>query len=829
LRTADLAGNGPTLADIGVSSATAGHPTDPTLYLRYDPVPSPVLLQQAPLTEGETLTTWVARSRHVETEAFSPFAGPTRHVVPPSATAHTVEMHGSLDAMAATDSFGLLTQRDGQQVALGPSPAWMPDAYTGALDPSSTGGTPVLYFTAPVVQPPWLVDPMATGLRVSGGGATASVGFDPAVPSNWFDARGWELVMVPAAPGSSFGFVTIPGTRVVEVHVPQGEQFDVGLSSTPNAALIDHLAASHLLTLRNPLDLGPRQLRILAGANRQVTPPNPLLFVHAVKVPLTDPSVNGPSTSVTRAAKSTAATFSGTVNLHPKSTGRIDIGLTWHEPIDTLGVAPTTHEGAASLPHLQVPYPTVGNPTTEAYSGLRQEFGDTKHRKVLMTATATTRYASYFLRSADVTLGASPTTLISGVETGLQERSVRVVDTTSTRVLEEGTDFVIDYSAGTIAAVGTSTPTVRVRFVPTPVSTTTVPGAQATVHVPASAPPRVPSVADVVPTFDDGAWAWYPSPTRRLGKQRTRDGRVLRIYLDRPWFTSGEDEVLGVVLAQAPSKAITIHTGVTVQGLPPNPVPDPIGQHYTSAWGRDPLVMGDATPTALTASNFPLAFASPIYGKWAQNQSVPGTSLTCIVVPHQVAYDTARKQWFADVAINLGTAYRPFVRLALVRFQPYAIAGAHVSPVVLVDAAQLSPNRTMIVTGAGSTRSVTLRGPGYASANRPLNLVPVAARWTKPNAQVQVQVQSKPTTGPMASTDPDVGWLDVPNRLYDLVRSGNLASDRSTVFSVSGVNITVPAGSHCRLLVREYEVESHSVLTTAPRRRLVFADTYVLH
>jgi hypothetical protein len=829
LRTADLAGNGPTLVGVGTSLGTAGHPTDLTPYLRYDPVPSPVLLQQAPITEGETLTTWVARSHYLETEAFAPFTGPTRHVVPPSATAHTVEMHGALDPLPAIDSYALLTQRDGQQMALGASPAWMPNPYTGVLDPSSTSGTPVLYFTAPVVQPPWLVDPMSTGMRLAGGGTSNTVTFDPTVATNWYDARGWRVIMVPSAPGSSFGFVTDGPNRIIEVHVPQGEQFDVALSSTPNSAMIDHLAASHLLSLRAPVDLAARQARILAGVNRQVTPPNPLFFVHAVKVPLSDPSVDGPSTSVTRAAKSTAATFAGSVNLHPKSTGRIDIAMTWKEPIDTLGNAPTTHDGAASLPHLQVPYPAVGNPTTEAYAGLRQEFGDTKHRKVLMTAMATTRYASYFLRSVDILLGTSPTTLIQGSETGVQQRSVRVVDTTSTRVLEEGTDFVVDYTAGTIAALGTYSGNVQVRFVPTPVSTTTVPGAEATVHVPASAPPLVPLVADVVPTFDDGPWSWYPSPRRRLGHQRTRDGRVLRIYLDRPWFTSGEDEVLGVVLAQAPSKAITIHNGVTVQGTGPNPVPDPIGQHYTSAWGRDPLVMGDATPTALNATNFPLAFSSPIYGKWAQNQSVPGTSLTCIVVPHQVAYDTVRHQWYADVAVNLGTAYRPFVRLALVRFQPYAIAGAHVSPVVLVDAAQLSPNRTMIVTGTGSTRSVTLRGPGYATANRPLNAVPVARRWTKPAAQVQVQVQSKPTTGPMASTDPDVGWLDVPNRLYNLARNPNLGADRFTAFSAAGINITVPAGSHCRLLVREYEVESHPVLSTAPRRRLVFADSYVLH
>ncbi|MFQ5810607.1 MAG: hypothetical protein ACE5JM_13405, partial [Armatimonadota bacterium] len=65
-----------------------------------------------------------------------------------------------------------------------------------------------------------------------------------------------------------------------------------------------------------------------------------------------------------------------------------------------------------------------------------------------------------------------------------------------------------------------------------------------TVDVLSSARPDSPKVVYVVPTF-----GWETQETSR-GRTRTRSGGGLRVYLERPWFSSGDGELLGVVLPQ---------------------------------------------------------------------------------------------------------------------------------------------------------------------------------------------------------------------------------------------------------------------------------------
>ena len=67
-----------------------------------------------------------------------------------------------------------------------------------------------------------------------------------------------------------------------------------------------------------------------------------------------------------------------------------------------------------------------------------------------------------------------------------------------------------------------------------------------TVSIPSSARPAAPKVLYVLPTFGweakaEGAWNFS-----------NRSGGGLRVYLDRPWFSSGEGELLGAVLWQCP-------------------------------------------------------------------------------------------------------------------------------------------------------------------------------------------------------------------------------------------------------------------------------------
>ena len=82
-------------------------------------------------------------------------------------------------------------------------------------------------------------------------------------------------------------------------------------------------------------------------------------------------------------------------------------------------------------------------------------------------------------------------------------------------------------------------------------------GAETLLNVPASRRPEPPEVLYVVPT-----WTWEQRTIRRrrtvAGRwvkatmQRARSGGGLRVYLDRPWYSSGADELLGVVLEDQP-------------------------------------------------------------------------------------------------------------------------------------------------------------------------------------------------------------------------------------------------------------------------------------
>jgi hypothetical protein len=67
------------------------------------------------------------------------------------------------------------------------------------------------------------------------------------------------------------------------------------------------------------------------------------------------------------------------------------------------------------------------------------------------------------------------------------------------------------------------------------------------------------------------------------------------------------------------------------------------------------------------------------------------------VAGHEVHFDEERKLWYSDIVVDLGQSYYPFIRLALARYQPESIAGAHLSRIVLADFIQPAPDRTAAV------------------------------------------------------------------------------------------------------------------------------------
>jgi hypothetical protein len=73
---------------------------------------------------------------------------------------------------------------------------------------------------------------------------------------------------------------------------------------------------------------------------------------------------------------------------------------------------------------------------------------------------------------------------------------------------------------------------------------------------------------------------------------------------------------------------------------------------------------------------------------------------------------------YCDIEVSMGASYCPFIRLALARYQPISVRGAHLSNVVLADFIHLAPDRWLTVSPARDPRmrSVSVFGSSYTDS-----------------------------------------------------------------------------------------------------------------
>lgn len=209
-----------------------------------------------------------------------------------------------------------------------------------------------------------------------------------------------------------------------------------------------------------------------------------------------------------------------------------------------------------------------------------------------------------------------------------------------------------------------------------------------TIDIPSSARPQLPDLQYVVPTL---GWSRADEDGSSVIRRR---GGGLRIWLGRGWWSSGSGELLGVVIG---SDLIS-----------------PRGTDYpfVSLIGQDPIRAG-ALVRNLRATSLPgdtkVAAGIPIVG-------TPITGAT--IVGYKPTWDDSTKRWFCDVDIDTGDAYTPFLRLALVRYQPNSLPRCEVSGVVLADIVQPVPDRTATLTRDPAdplALTLTVAGPSYTA------------------------------------------------------------------------------------------------------------------
>jgi len=750
-RGVDLAGNSVSLSSTDASTAIS------FAHYRHEPVRPPVLAGIDAFTPGESTLYLVLLDDQV-----NPPTTNGRWLFPPKVSQLLAEEHGMFDGFTpgqapnsadgpngSETTYDTIVGYDGQNLG----------DITGAQYDTGNQGVP--YFAGtPLPVTPWLPDPLSTAATLFG-----LPGLTDALTTGqwggiWPVADPILLTLAAGATATSEYVAAATGSPAsVATTLPPGEVAIVRISSALSRSALAALGVWQWIAAQPP-GPGVGDVAALAAAGQVwlLSPFQVLRMVHAVRVPLLGPGFGSPQT--TRFPGQTSVLISDPkFNVDEKSTGHVDVGAVWTDPYDNPadsdsdpalppGVPPRTPPGSApsgptstvtsSGPafRLTIPDPTPTGPEAQPLTVLAeaQEFalgadgegathfiGDTLHHVVYYTATGSSRFADMFQTSEDATF--TPTALsatISTAELGVNADTLAVTIT-------DGPQLTADQYAYTAA---TRTVTVSSGLLPHPDSTlqtqityqptTTLAGAPDAVEVLSSARPKAPVISDVVP-----AWQ-IAGPSGALhgsGLEFVRTGGFLRVYLERPWFSTGAGELLGVVTTvPTPNDATeTPPAWVTTMGL------DPINyvEQSNTPWPIVPTLFTDLAAVPIVPGRPPYTNPPQVY--------LPEDENTLYRVwPYEVNYDSISGRWYADIAPRPGLTdegtYEPppgyFIRLALVRFQPYSelydeatgyLPGStvEVSPVVTATIAQPVPDRTVVVVARRGELRVTVSGPAY--------------------------------------------------------------------------------------------------------------------
>ena len=655
IRTVDIAGNS---VDHTFSPENAAQAIVPNIrYMRYEPADTPFLLLGNKMKDGESSEMMVIRSNenitveeYEKTTAGNKYiADAVRHVKPPRCTVERATAHGMLDkgfgqanAIQAAayyqkiiaDKDPLFKEEDNSPnlQIFNPEQQLLPVEYLA--DPMAAG---VTIFISTNDPNPKLPDPEIVTKRMSfyfdEEVTTAAQMNKTTTTDEWFNPKTFRILLKEGAPAINWE----ASSRTLKVTLQKGVIFKMNYASfwRPD----DVVKLSGVLDMMGMNTLaGAVGKRIAGGQHWMFSPWRQISFVHAVQQPISVDASGKKYPAIVnivpdRDYGDNFSWLNTQLLVHGPSTGQFDLDADWQDWIDDVEEpALQIVDVKAKVFHFTTLY-LVFNYVFGNLNGIKNNpFPALKH-----TFNDTKhRFINYHSIST----------------TRYREYFFNLIK-------EKGAAFKLTREGEIIKKV----------------------------NILSSARPITPQVEYVIPTFE-----WNRATT---GK-KTVTGRIsgLRVYLKRPWYSSGEGEQLGVVLM---FPKISDNIGGSA------------GATYTT-WGTDPAKLSAPLPGGITPNQLSFVNLKP------ENIGLVGVAehptAKVAVAAFDVKYDADRQLYYADIMFNAGTAYFPFVRLALAAYQKHSVmkneTDCCLSPIVQPEYIQIPAPRASSVEFGASRRNVTV-------------------------------------------------------------------------------------------------------------------------
>lgn len=727
VRAVDLAGNSVFAPGEAAFDATQAEVTPEVKYRRFEPIAPPMVMLRSKPIEGESLERVVVRSRFDDPAASIEAQTSERHLVPPKTSQLMAEHHRRFDGPNAMDAslaaYVLAGSEAGSLMQRVHPGTGSREDIPGAIE--LTEGPHTYWMqTNDTFDLAYLPDPYARGVVILG-----LPGMSPP-----------DAIIEPAGPIVNKIPFTGPWPNLKPIRL---RVRGLAAGAAPAAPAWD--ATSLVLTVEVPQgetyeievrsyfkDTDLENMGVWKWVADRSLPQTVQLRAEAIAgrnwlhlpartlvlVHATQQPLAIPeirTITPTKALNDTVATLNGTFQLDAKSTGKVDIDASWDDPFDD--PAKPTFVEATDVVHSAARLAEVR---------VEDPKNDAAPIKNLTHALGDTKY-----------------------------HRVRYTPVASTRFREYFPPSVTGNAKNLIRPTDTEA------------------GVPTTVDILNSARPDPPKPLYIVPLF---AWERTSGGTARTTR---RLGAGLRVYMDRPWFSSGAGELLGVTI-----KPFAVPFGSDEAA---------VLWKYTSQWGMDPLWNASAT--------FPLhesLFADP--AEAPRTVTLAEVNQDVVVVGYAPQFDSDRNLWFCDLLLQPLTSYFPFARLALVRFQPKSVPLAEISPAVFSDFIQVVPHREVKYDLAALDTmgfvEIEVSGPAYVQNDSPFGSPVMIGRLERRTA---------------ASAGDELGWEPVASALLPPVDQ----KKEKTVWR-GRVSTSLPRPAPIRMVVLEAEMYQADAPSTDP-------------